>query len=83
VETGMATERHRDKLLPLIVERAWNGGFSISDFWRDEYKEIIIYPLTSILKTCEVLIDRGLMKQQEDGMYVPDVQLRELKEIET
>ena len=63
-------------LLPLIVERVWDGGFSLSDFWKKEYKKIRHYPLAEILEACELLVARGLIKQKEDGAYVP----RDLKE---
>jgi hypothetical protein len=60
-------------LVPLIIERAWDGGFNISDFWKDEYRRIRYYPMEEILKTCEFLVARGLLKQQDDGVYIPAI----------
>jgi hypothetical protein len=60
-------------LVPLIVEKAWDGGFSISDFWKDEYQGIRHYPMEEILKMCEFLVARGLLKQKDDGVYTPAI----------
>jgi hypothetical protein len=60
-------------LLPLIIERAWDEGFNISDFWKGEYQKIRDYSMEEIFRMCEFLVDRGLLKQQDDGLYIPAI----------
>ena len=66
-------ERKPKPLLPLIAEKARNGGFSLSDFWKADYKDLRSYPLAQILEACEELVNHGQIKQREDGVYVPAV----------
>ncbi len=72
----MATKNRQDMLLPSIIEIAWDKGFNICDFWRDEYREIREYPLTTILETCEFLAEHDIIDQLDDGTYVPSAQSR-------
>ena len=60
-------------LLPLIAEKAQNGGFNLSDFWKEDYEELRRYPLAQILEACEQLVNHGRIKQREDGVYIPAV----------
>ncbi len=70
----MVLEPRKPKpLLPLIAEKARNGGFSLSDFWKEDYKEFRHYALAEILEACEELVNHGRIKQREDGVYVPAV----------
>ena len=70
----MVLEARKPKpLLPLIAEKARNGGFSLSDFWKEDYEELRRYPLAKILEACEELVNDGQIKQRQDGMYVPAV----------
>ena len=66
-------KRKLKPLLPMIAEKARNGGFNLSDFWKEDYKELKSYPLAEIIAACEELVNRGRIKQREDGMYVPAV----------
>jgi len=65
--------RKPKRLLPLIAEKARNGGFNLSDFWKEDYEELRRYPLAEILEACEQLVNLGQIKQRQDGMYVPAV----------
>ena len=60
-------------LAPLIAEKARNGGFSLSDFWKEDYRDLRSYPLAQILEACEELVNHGQIKQRGDGVYVPAV----------
>ncbi len=65
--------RELNPLLLLIAEKARNGGFSLSDFWKEDYEELRRYPLAEILEACEELVNSGRIKQRGDGVYVPAV----------
>lgn len=67
----MVLEARKPKpLLPLIAEKARNGGFSLSDFWKEDYEDLRHYSLTEILEACEELVNQGRIKQRQDGVYV-------------
>jgi len=72
---GKASKRGpRKPLLPLIVEKVWNGGFSVGDVaWKPDCEKIRRYTLSEILEACEMLVERGLIKEREDGSYIPAV----------
>ena len=60
-------------LSPWIAEKARNGGFNLSDFWKEDYKDLRSYPLAEIIEACEELVNNGQIKQRKDGVYIPAI----------
>ena len=60
-------------LSPLIAEKARNGGFNLSDFWKEDYKDLRSYSLAEIIEACEELVNNRQIKQREDGVYIPAI----------